>query len=686
MMTNRLAQETSPYLLQHADNPVDWYPWGEEALAEARRRDMPILLSVGYAACHWCHVMAHESFEDETTAVLMNSHFINIKVDREERPDIDQIYMNAVVAMTGQGGWPMTVALTPEGKPFWGGTYFPPTPRYGMPSFKQVLTSLAEAWEMQRGKIEESADGITSHLNRAFNLSGQAGVLDKGLLNTAVRQLHTSFDKTWGGFGQAPKFPQPMNLEFTLRAAIGTDDDNVRHMLHHTLHKMAQGGMYDHIGGGFARYSTDARWLVPHFEKMLYDNAQLARVYLHAWQVTGEPFYRQICEETLDYMVREMRHEGGGFYSSWDADSEGEEGKFYVWSLAEIQEVLGEDAPLFAQVYDITPSGNWEGKNIPNLPRRLPEVAAELGIESADLAATLAESRQRLYAVRAQRVWPGLDDKVLTAWNGLALAALAEAGRVLGRKDYVNTAVSNATFLYQTLRQSNGRLYRTWKAGSPAKYNGYLEDYAFLGDGLLALYQTTFDERWFVWARELADLMLTHFADENGGFFDTADDHEELIFRPKDVQDNAIPSGNSMVAYFLLQLGLYTGESKYTDTAVAAISSMYGAMAQYPTGFAQWLNGATLLLSAPREIALIGDPDTPEMQTLLAVAQAGYQPYQVVGLKREGMDTAVPLLQNRPQLHHQPTAYVCHQFTCQTPVTDPTKLNEQLQLTLGAQS
>lgn len=677
-MTNRLAHETSPYLLQHADNPVDWYPWGEEALAQARELDKPILLSVGYAACHWCHVMAHESFEDEATAVLMNRHFINIKVDREERPDIDQIYMNAVVAMTGQGGWPMTVALTPEGKPFWGGTYFPPTPRHGMPSFSQVLLSLAEAWEKQREKIEESAEGITGHLNRAFALAGQEGVLDKGLLNTAVRQLHANFDKTWGGFGQAPKFPQPMNLEFALRAAVGTDDDNVRHMVAHTLNKMAQGGMYDHIGGGFARYSTDARWLVPHFEKMLYDNAQLARVYLHAWQVTGDPFYRQICEETLDYVTREMTHEQGGFYSSLDADSEGEEGKFYVWSLAEIKEVLGEEAALFAQVYDITAQGNWEGHNIPNLPRSVPDLAAEWEMEPDALQEKLAASRQKLYAVRSQRIWPGLDDKVLTSWNGLMLAAFAEAGRALGRQDYVNTAVTNATFLYDNLRQPDGRLRRTWKAGTEAKYNGYLEDYAFLGEGLLALYQTTFEERWFVWARELADLMLTHFGDEAGGFFDTANDHEELIFRPKDVQDNAIPSGNSMAAYLLLQLGLYTGEGRYTDTAVAAISSMYGAMAQYPTGFAQWLNGATLLLSAPQEIALIGDPERAEMQALLKVAQAGYQPYQVVGLKGEGVDTAVPLLQSRPQIENQPTAYVCQQFACQTPVTTAQALAEQL--------
>ncbi len=677
-MTNRLAQETSPYLLQHADNPVDWYPWGEEALAKAQELDKPILLSVGYAACHWCHVMAHESFEDEATAVLMNEHFINIKVDREERPDIDQIYMNAVVAMTGQGGWPMTVALTPEGKPFYGGTYFPPTPRHGLPSFSQVLQNLAEAWRTQRPKIDESAEGITSHLNRAFNLGGEAGTLDKGLLNTAVRQLHTSFDKTWGGFGQAPKFPQPMNLEFTLRAALGTDDDKVRHMVSHSLNKMAQGGMYDHIGGGFARYSTDARWLVPHFEKMLYDNAQLARVYLHAWQVTDDPFYRQICEETLDYVTREMRHEQGGFYSSLDADSEGEEGKFYVWSLAEVQEVLGDEAALFAQVYDITAGGNWEGKNIPNLPHSVAELAAEWEMEPNSLHEKLADSRQKLYEVRSQRVWPGLDDKVLTSWNGLMLAAFAEAGQALGRQDYVNTAVSNATFLYENLRQSDGRLRRTWKAGTEAKYNGYLEDYAFLADGLLALYQTTFDERWFIWARELAEMMLAHFADEDGGFFDTADDHEELIFRPKDVQDNAIPSGNSMAATVLLQLGLYTGVSDYTNTAVAAISAMHGAMSQYPTGFAQWLNGATLLLSAPQEIALIGDPNTPEMQALLEVARTGYQPYQVVGLKKEGVDTAVPLLQNRPQIENKPTAYVCQQFACQTPVTTAQALAAQL--------
>ena len=516
-MPNKLAQETSPYLLQHADNPVDWYPWGPEALAKAKAEDKPILLSIGYAACHWCHVMAHESFEDEATAAMMNEHFINIKVDREERPDIDQIYMNAVVAMTRQGGWPLTAALTPDGKPFFGGTYYPPTPRHGMPSFPQVLSSLSKAWETDREKISTSAEGITEHISQAFGLFGDGDRLSSEMLHKTLSNLANAFDPKWGGFGQAPKFPQPMNLEFILRGHLGTQDPNVLHLAEHTLNMMAQGGIYDHVGGGFTRYSTDVKWLVPHFEKMLYDNGQLARVYLHAWQVTGRPLYKKVVEEILDYTLREMTDESGGFYSSQDADSEGVEGKFYVWSQEEVDEILGEDSFVFCTYYDITRNGNWEGNNIPNMTRSHEEVARLLKVDEQTLHNMIDRCKAKIYEARCKRIWPGLDDKVLTAWNGLMLAAMAEAGRVFGRDDYTIAAVRNAEFLHEHMRQANGRLLRTWKAGHEAKYNGYLEDYAFLADGLLALYQTTFDERWFAWAHELGEMIITHFGDEDQG-------------------------------------------------------------------------------------------------------------------------------------------------------------------------
>ncbi len=676
-MPNRLSQETSPYLRQHADNPVDWYPWGEEALALAREQDKPILLSIGYAACHWCHVMAHESFEDEDTAVYMNTHFINIKVDREERPDLDSIYMSAVVALTGQGGWPMTVALMPDGRPFFGGTYFPPTPRYGMPGFRQLLEGLHNAWQTRRADIAQNAEQLTQHLSRDLALDPTGAPPDETLFNDALSGLLRAFDSDLGGFGRAPKFPPAMTLEFLLRMVARRDDKMALHMVEHTLQKMAYGGMYDQLGGGFARYSTDDHWLVPHFEKMLYDNALLARVYLHAYQVTGKPLYRRVAEETLDFVQREMRHEAGGFYSSYDADSEGAEGKFYVWSAAEIRRVLGEEASLFMLAYDVTERGNWEGKNILNLPRTLDEVAAMVNTPLPQVAARLAAARQALYAVRARRVWPGLDDKVLTAWNGLMLAAFAEAGRILDRPDYGQTAVQNANFLYTHLRAADGRLFRTWKAGSTARFNGYLEDYACLADGLLALYQTTFDARWFNWARQLGDLMLAHFPDTaNGGFFDTSDDHEKLIQRPKDLQDNATPSGNAMAAQVLLKLSLYTGDGRYWDITNRAITPLYDALARFPTGFAHWLCAADLLTGDPQEVAIVGDPNADDTRALLRVVQAPYRPNIIVAAGDNGLD--VPLLAERPSLNGRATAYVCRQFICQHPVTDPAELALQL--------
>ncbi|MFW6062739.1 MAG: thioredoxin domain-containing protein [Chloroflexota bacterium] len=676
-MSNRLAQESSPYLLQHADNPVDWYPWSDEALEKARAENKPILLSIGYAACHWCHVMAHESFEDDDTAAIMNEHFVNVKVDREERPDLDSIYMSAVVTMTGQGGWPMTVFLTPEGHPFYGGTYYPPVPRFGMPSFRQVLQSVARAWETQQDEIIENAGQMSEHLGQRLGLMGQQSDLQPQVFDHALQALRQSYDEAYGGWGDAPKFPQAMTIEFLLRMAVQRDGEG-QEMAAHTLEMMARGGMYDHLGGGFARYSTDSKWLVPHFEKMLYDNALLARAYLHGWQVTGRERFRQVVEETLDWVVREMRHEDGGFYSSLDADSEGEEGKFYVWNPGQIREVLpDDDADLFMSYYDVSEGGNWEGKSILNTPRDMADVANELGVDVAQAEERLAVARQKLYERRSERVWPGRDEKVLTAWNGLMMAAFAEAGRVLDRDDYVQVARENAHFLYETLRGEDGRLLRTWKAGSEGRYNGYLEDYAYLGDGLLTLYQTTFEEQWFAWAEELAQMMLDHFRDEQGGgFYDTSDDHEALIHRPKDVQDNAVPSGNAMAATVLLTLGLFTGKGRYWDVAEQAVAAMSGAMAQYPTGFAQWLTAATFILGDPREVAIIGDAEDEDVQALLDVAYDSYRPLQVVAVGRDG--DAVPLLKDRAQLDGRATAYVCRQFVCRRPVAEPAALQEQL--------
>ena len=679
--TNHLISETSPYLLQHAHNPVDWYPWGDEALTKAKIEDKPILLSIGYSACHWCHRLREESFEDPAIAAIMNQYFINIKVDREERPDIDSIYMNAVVLLNnGQGGWPLTAFLTPEGKPFYGGTYFPPTPRYGMPGFRQLLDGIANFWHNRRDEVEKSVAEISQHLqqNSLVQNLGQ-GQLEDTLFEPALSGLLRRFDQDKGGFGQAPKFPPSMTIEFLLRMYLQQGDDDALYMAEHTLKMMAYGGMYDQLGGGFARYSTDNDWLVPHFEKMLYDNALLARVYLHAWQVTGKPLYRRIVEETLDFVVAELRDESGGFYSSYDADSEGEEGRFYVWSATEIEQLLNEDADLFMVYYDVTEGGNWEGHNILNIKRDPEEVAAELDMDVVEMEEILAAARARLYDLRAERVWPGLDDKVLTAWNGLMLAAFAEAGRILKRDDYTEVAEQNASFLYETMRRKNGRLLRTWKADGNAKYNAYLEDYAYLADGLLALYQNTFDEKWFIWARELAEIMLAHFTDEaNGGFYDTSDDHEDLFQRPKDIQDNATPSANAMAAQVLLKLSLYTGDGRYWDIAEKMTAAMSEWMVRAPTGFAHWLCAAAFIMGEPQEVAIAGEPDAADTQALLEVVNKEYRPNVVVAVGTDGEHVA--LLGERPLHENKATAYVCRRFVCQQPVTEPEALRQQLGL------
>jgi uncharacterized protein YyaL (SSP411 family) len=681
-MTNRLVDETSPYLLQHAGNPVDWYPWGDEALQKAVDEDKPIFLSIGYSACHWCHVMAHESFEDELVAAILHERFVSIKVDREERPDLDRIYMAAVQAMTGSGGWPMSVFLTPEGHPFYGGTYFPPSQRYGMPSFTQVLEAIVAGWKDRRDELVASGQKLVDAIRRQGQADAQLASrhreLSQDTLSSAFRALQQSFDKVNGGWGQAPKFPQPMALEFLLRYHHSTGNTNALEMVTQTLEAMGRGGMYDQLGGGFHRYSVDDRWLTPHFERMLYDNAQLARVYLHAWQVTGNEFFRTITEEILDYIVREMTDPGGGFCSTQDADSEGEEGKFFVWTPNEIYDVLG-DAPDFEgtgadgfiHAYGVSSAGNFEGRNILEF------------VGDMDQRPTLAEARRRLFEAREKRVHPGRDEKVLTSWNGLMLAAFAEAARALDRDDYRLVAEHNAEFLLRELRQENGRLLRTWKAGE-AKLNGYLEDYSYLIEGLLELYQTTFDPRWFVAAQELAETMIAHFQAPEGGFFDTSDDHETLITRPRDLQDNATPSGNAIAVTALLKLAGFTNDLRYVDIAHQALVQMQPIMSQYPLGFGQWLQALSYALSQPREIAIIGDPEAADTQALLNVVRGGYRPFQVVALGGPSAHTSdVPLLRNRGLVegqgeHARPAAYVCRAFACQAPVTSPLALEQLL--------
>jgi uncharacterized protein YyaL (SSP411 family) len=626
--------------------------------------------------------MERESFEDSETAALMNQSFVNIKVDREERPDLDAIYMDAVVALTGHGGWPMTVFLTPDGEPFYGGTYFPPVPRYGMPSFRQLLTALAQSWKMRRGEVQQNAGQLTDHIRRDMLLTGSAHPPDPHVAAGAVQQLARDFDAQEGGFGGAPKFPPSMVLDFLLRQSADSPpspspSSDPLHLATFTLRKMACGGIYDQLGGGFARYATDVRWLVPHFEKMLYDNALLARAFLHAWQRTGDPFFRRITEETLDWVLREMTHPDGGFYSSLDADSEGEEGRFYVWQSAEIERLLGPDAPLVSRWYQVSPAGNWEGHNILHTPRPPADVAAEFGLTESEAAARIAAARPVLLAARSRRVWPGLDDKVLTAWNGLMLAALAEAGALLQRDDYLTAARRNAHFLLATLRRPDGRLLRTWRDGAPARYNGYLEDYAFLADGLLALYQATHEPRWFGEARSLAQIILDHFPDrENGGFFETADDHEALIFRPKSIQDNAIPSGNAMAARVLLTLALLTGNGEWRTIAAEMAAAIAPAAARFPTGFGHWLGVMGLLSADPVEIAISGDPADPATQALIAVVREAYRPHIVLAV---GMGDEVPLLAGRGLVDGRPAAWVCRNFTCELPVTTPDGLRAALQ-------
>ncbi len=586
--TNRLINETSPYLLQHAHNPVDWYAWSDEAFEKARSEDKPVLVSIGYSACHWCHVMEHESFEDEATAAIMNEHFVNIKVDMEERPDVDQIYMNFVQLTTGRGGWPMNVFLTPDKRPFYGGTYFPPVSRYNMPSWPQILTSIAEAYRDRRAELESSAHEIVGEL-RKMSVVDTAGTLSIEMLEAAFTSFSRTFDTVNGGFGGAPKFPPAMSLEFLLRYHHRTGDDRALAIVRETCEKMARGGIYDQLGGGFHRYAVDAIWLVPHFEKMLYDNAQIIRVYLHVFQVTGDEFYKRIAIETLEYVRREMLDESGGFSSSQDADSEGDEGKFFVWTPEDVAAILGiDDGKVFCDYYDVTVAGNFEGKNI-------------LNVKNPVATAPGSDVRVKLFDEREKRIKPGRDEKVLTAWNGLMLAAFADAAAVLRSNEYLEIAVKNAEFILSQL-QRDGRLLRTWKDGA-AKLNGYIEDYANVADGLMELYQVSGEIRYLIEAKRLADLMIIEFWDqENGGFFFTSNDHEELIVRNKDFYDNATPSGNSVGADVLLRLAKLTGEDKYERFAVTVLKLAASQIRRHPQGFGRALSALEFYLGDTKEV------------------------------------------------------------------------------------
>ena len=593
-MPNRLINETSPYLLQHANNPVDWYPWSEDAFARARAEDKPVFLSVGYSACHWCHVMAHESFENEETARLMNNGFINIKVDREERPDVDSIYMQAVQAQTGRGGWPMSVFLTPEGKPFFGGTYFPPVDSHSMPGFPRVLQAIIEAYRDRRNDVVNSADQLVAHLSSGLMTSQGQEPLTSEVLSRAFDGLDSEMDKEHGGIGAAPKFPQPMTLEFLLRYYARSSRTEALAMVDLTLEKMAHGGIYDQLGGGFHRYSTDPFWLVPHFEKMLYDNALLSRLYLHAYQITGSRQYKRIVEETLDYVLREMTSPEGGFYSSQDADSEGEEGKYFVWTPREIGEILGkEQAVLFSRYYGVTHQGNFDGRNILHIHDSAEAAAAELGISEEQLATSVDNARAKLLERRIER----RDDKVLTAWNGMMLRSFAEAAAVLNRDDYLQASLANAEFLLSALRSPQGRGLRSFKDGK-AVLKGYLDDYANLADGLIALHEATLDLRWLNEARSLADGMLDLFWDpKEAAFYDTGSDHEKLIIRPSHLFDNAEPSGSAVASDVLLRLAVLTGNTEYRNRAATMLRSLRMVMSRAPMGFGHWLCALDFYLS-----------------------------------------------------------------------------------------
>jgi uncharacterized protein YyaL (SSP411 family) len=677
-MPNRLADETSPYLQQHADNPVDWYPWGPEALERARREDKPILLSIGYAACHWCHVMEHESFENDETARLMNELFVSIKVDREERPDIDAIYMTAVQAMTGHGGWPMTMFLTPEGVPFYGGTYFPPDDRQGMPSFARVMRSVADAYATRRADVERSAEGVRALLQRSSEAVRGAGALTTQLLERSWRQLTRSYDARHGGFGDAPKFPQTMALDFSLRYWRRTGTEHALEIARDSFLRMARGGVYDQIGGGFHRYAVDAVWLVPHFEKMLYDNALLARLGVHLWQATGGEEIRRVTRETLDWAAREMTSPEGGFYSSLDADSEGHEGKFYVWDVHELDRLLGEDARIVMQHYGVSPEGNFEGKSILHVPHDPRAVAVRTGMDVEHVSEMVSRARGVLYEARAKRVWPGRDEKVLASWNGLMLRAFAEGARVFDHDAYRATALANGEFLFSRMVR-DGRVMRA-RTGGETRIAGFLDDHAAVALGALALYELTFDRVWLARAEVVADAMITWFFDAtSGGFFDTASDHEALIARPREITDNATPSGTSLATELLLRLGDLTHNVDMRRRATQLLESLAEPMTRHPLAFGHLLGVADMEINGAVEVALAGEPGEAGFRALEREVARHYLPALVLAGGVPARDGAIALMEGRSMREGRATAYVCRQYACDEPTTEAALLGRQLE-------
>ena len=675
--TNRLIHETSPYLLQHAHNPVDWYPWGEEALARARAEDKPILLSIGYSACHWCHVMERESFENEEIAAIMNQHFVNIKVDREERPDLDEIYMNAVQIMTRQGGWPMTMFLTPELQPFYGGTYFPPDDRYGRPGFANVLQAVAAAYSDRRSDVAKQAEQVVEHLTQMSSVSDHGHDLTSDLLDVAFRHYRSTFDSHYGGFGNAPKFPPSMGLPFLLRYWLRTRNSDALEMAELTLEKMGRGGMYDQLGGGFHRYSTDAVWLVPHFEKMLYDNAQLVVAYLEAYQATKKSFYREIAAETLDYVLREMYDaDKGGFYSAQDADSEGVEGKFFVWSLDEVKELLGrENAEIFCEFYDITESGNFEGENILHVQTPLDKFARKLRVDETELQAILLEGKRKLFQVREGRIKPGLDDKILTSWNGIMIRGMAFGYQLLNDRRYLEAAEKSADFISSELSQADGLLLRTYRAGK-SHLNAYLEDYSYFSAGLIALYEASFNPRWLREAARLAEVMIEQFWDtSSSGFFFTGKAHESLIVQSKSAYDSATPSGTAMAVHTLLRLAKHLDRADFHEKAVQALSLYYHQMENAPSGSGQLLCELEFLLSTPKEIAVVGESNADDTGAVLREIHSRFLPNKIVALLdpsdgQSSADAAMPLTVGKTQIDGRATVYVCENYACQTPTTE----------------
>ena len=682
--TNRLSRETSPYLLQHAHNPVDWYPWGDEAIERSRDEDKPILLSIGYSACHWCHVMERESFENNEIAAVMNEHFVNIKVDREERPDLDDIYMHAVQMMTGQGGWPMTVFLSPDLRPFFGGTYFPPDDRYGRPGFKRLLQTLAEAYRDRKDQIRQSGEQIMQNLQQMSRVHPSSDLLTDDLIRNAVRELEGRFEERYGGFGNAPKFPPSGSLSLLLRAWRKTGRETLLHMVEKTLQHMARGGMYDQLGGGFHRYSTDEQWLIPHFEKMLYDNALLTPVYLEAYQVTGNEFYADVARETLDYILREMQDPRGPFYSTQDADSEGVEGKFFVWRPEEIREHLDDAAArVFCRYFNVTDAGNFEhGTSALHVNRSLEEVARELGMEPESAGGLLVSAKKEMFKIREGRVKPGLDDKVLTSWNGLMMSAMAKGSQVLDEPAYAEAARRAADFTLSEMCR-DGLLLATHREGR-SRLNAYLDDYAFLSAGFTDLYETTFDTRWLGEAKRWMNILIEYFWDEEeGGFYFTGKNHEQLLTRARSGLDGAIPSGNAVAAETLLRLAVLTGEAEFRAKGIELFRAFRTMMDKVPAGFSRFLVALDFYLDTPQEVAIVGASDAEDTRVLLRAVRRRFRPNQVVALMDPDADVGavgqeVPLLAGKSQLDGRATAYLCENYACQAPTDSPEELSKLL--------